>query len=101
MTGEPDLLWNGMHPPHEKEMEQIIGLVSFFPSRVCEQSPLCTKTHTDKHTHAYTPSAQAESGRTWDFYYVCECVCMTAEDYSWGQSKPPNKLNLKSSSQLG
>lgn len=71
---QPGPPWNGTRPLREKEMEQEIGLVSFFPSLVSLSNPLHARTHTDTHTHAYTPSAQANSGETWDFLYVCECV---------------------------
>lgn len=49
---EPGPPWNGKRPPREKEMEQEIGLVSFFPSLVSLSNPLHARTHTDTHTHA-------------------------------------------------
>lgn len=65
---QPGPPWNGTRLPREKEMEQEIGLVSLFPFLVSLSNP--RNTHTDTHT----PSAQANSGETWDFLYVCDCV---------------------------
>lgn len=60
----------------KKEMEQEIGLVLLFPSPVSLSNPLHARTHTDTHTHAYTPSAQANSGERPGTFCNRASVCL-------------------------
>lgn len=80
---QPGPPWNGTHPPHEKEMEQEIGLVSLFPSLVSlQQSYSCTlslsHTHTLSHTLVHTlPKPRLIGDRPGTFCMCASgCLCL-------------------------
>lgn len=85
---QPGPPWNGTRLPHEKEMEQEIGLVSLFPFfGVSEQSPLYTHKHIDTHRPTHTlprPRLIVERPGTFRMHAsVCLCLYEYGGLESW------------------